>query len=90
MIATVAAAQACNPALSVPQCSGTNTTVDLCGCPVVANDSSFQAAQLANMAFTTWVNAGCGPIECFTCPPPPDAPWFCDPTSAVCKPAFEK
>ena len=89
-VATLAAAQACNPALSVPQCSGTNTTIDLCGCAVVANDSSFTAAQLANMAFGTWVMAGCGPFECFTCPPPPTSPWYCDPTEAICKPAFEK
>jgi hypothetical protein len=86
-IATLAAAQACNPALNALQCSGTNTTVDLCGCPVVANDSAFSAAQLATMAFTTWVNAGCGPFECFACPPPPDNPWYCDPTESICKPA---
>lgn len=88
--ATLAAAQACNPTLSVPQCSGTNVASDLCGCPVVANDSAFSAAQLANMAFKTWVSAGCGPIECFSCPPPPSSPWFCDPTAAICKPAFTK
>jgi hypothetical protein len=88
--ATLAAAQACNPALSVPQCSGTNTAVDTCGCPVVANDAAVEAAQLANMAFKTWVSAGCGPFNCFSCPPPPTSPWFCDPTAAVCKPAFQK
>ncbi|MEP7119531.1 MAG: hypothetical protein ABJE95_01425 [Byssovorax sp.] len=88
--ATLAAAQACNPAINAPQCSGTNVVADLCGCPVVANDSAFSAAQLANMAFTTWVNAGCGPFECFACPPPPSSPWFCDPTASICKPAFEK
>lgn len=86
--ATLAAAQACNPAISAPQCSGSNVTTDLCGCPVVANDSAFSAAQLANMAFKTWVSAGCGPFNCFTCPPPPSSSWFCDPTEAICKPAF--
>ena len=86
-IATLAAAQACNPGLDALQCTGTNTSVDLCGCPVVANDTAFTAAQLANMAFSTWVNAGCGPIECFACPPPPGSPWFCDPTTSLCKPA---
>jgi hypothetical protein len=86
-IATLAAAQACNPALDASQCSGTVTSVDLCGCPVVANDAASSAAQLANMAFSTWVNAGCGPIECFACPPPPSSPWFCDPTTLLCKPA---
>jgi len=88
--ATLAAAQACNPTINVPQCSGTNTAIDLCGCPVVANDSAFSAAQLESMAFNTWVSAGCGPFNCLTCPPPPSSPWFCDPTEAVCKPAFKK
>jgi hypothetical protein len=88
--ATVAAAQACNPGLDAPQCSGTNIVADLCGCPVVANNGSISAAQLANMAFKTWVSAGCGPFNCFTCPPPPTDPWFCDPTEAICKPAFIK
>jgi hypothetical protein len=89
-VATLAAAQACNPALSVPQCSGITTTVDLCGCPVDANNSSFQAAQLANMAFSTWVSAGCGPFACDTCPPPPDSPWECDPNESICKPVIFK
>lgn len=89
-VATLEAAQACNPALSVPQCSGKNTAVDLCGCEVVANDSSFTEAQLALMAFGTWVNAGCGPFDCESCPPPPTSPWYCDSTEAICKPAFEK
>ncbi len=88
--ATLAAAQACNPALSVPQCSGTNTAIDTCGCVVVANDSAIDAAQLATMAFKTWASAGCGPFSCFTCPPPPPSPWFCEPVSGTCKPTFQK
>lgn len=90
LVAKVAAAQACNPALSVPQCSGGVTTVDTCGCTVVANDKSPAAAQSASIAFKTWVSAGCGPFQCTYCPPGPETPWYCDPTEAVCKPAFEK
>ncbi len=88
--ATLAAAQACNPGIDALQCTGVNVVSDLCGCPVDANDSAITAAQLATMAFNTWVNASCGPFACSLCPPPPSAQWFCDPTEAICKPAFEK
>lgn len=90
LAAKLAAAQACNPALSVPQCSGAVTTIDTCGCSVVANDSNAPGAQLATTAFETWVDAGCGPFNCAVCPPPPSSPWYCDPTTAVCLPAYEK
>jgi hypothetical protein len=86
----VAAAQACNPVLAVPQCSGVVTTLDFCGCTVVANDTSSMAAQIATKAFNEWVGAGCGPFDCFTCPPGPDTPWYCDSAASICKPAFEK
>jgi hypothetical protein len=88
--AKVAAAQACNPALSVPQCSGALVVTDTCGCLVVANDGSAMAAQIANLAFDAWVGAGCGPYPCTLCPPGPPSPWYCDPTDSVCKPVFEK
>lgn len=88
--ATVTAAQACNPAFSSPQCSGSLTVTDVCGCVVVANEKTPQAAQLAAKAFNTWVGAGCGPFQCESCPPGPDSPWFCDPTFKICRPAFEK
>lgn len=90
LVTKVATAQACNPALSVPQCSGSNVVLDLCGCSVVANDSSFEAGQSAALAFKTWVGAGCGPFDCKTCPPGPSTAWYCDSTASVCKPAFEK
>jgi hypothetical protein len=90
LMAKLAAAQACNPALSVPQCNGGVAAVDICGCTVVANDTSAAAAQSATTAFETWVGAGCGPLQCLYCPPGPGSPWYCDPTTAVCKPAFEK
>ena len=90
LLAKVAAAQACNPALSIPQCSGGTTVNDLCGCSVAANDSNPMAAESATAAFNAWVKAGCGPFACLLCPPPPPAPWHCDPTSAVCEPTFVK
>ena len=90
VVKKVAAAQACNPVLSVPQCSGMVTTVNLCGCPIVANDSSSMVAENATSAFKSWVSAGCGPFDCDNCPPGPGSAWYCDPTTAVCKPAFEK
>ncbi len=88
--ATVATAQACNPALSSLQCSGALAVRDTCGCVVVANEKTPEAAQLANMAFETWIGAGCGPFPCESCPPGPDSPWFCDPNLKTCRPAFEK
>jgi len=90
LVAKVAAAQACNPVLSVPQCNGGVTALDLCGCLIVANDSSAMEAKIAMLAFNAWVNAGCGPYDCESCPPGPGSPWYCDPTESVCKPAFEK
>jgi hypothetical protein len=88
--ARLATAQSCDPDIDVPQCTGAVTTVDLCGCPVAANDGKELAAQLAITAWDAWVSEGCGPVPCFACPPPPTSPWFCDPTTAVCRPAFEK
>lgn len=84
------AAQGCNPALSVPQCNGSVTAQDTCGCSVVANDTSSAAAKMAVAAFDAWVGGGCGPTPCLVCPPPPPAPWYCDPTDSVCKPLYIK
>jgi hypothetical protein len=90
VVSKVAAAQACDPAISSLQCSGAVTALDLCGCTVAANEKTPEAAKLAVSAFDSWVKAGCGPISCLLCPPPPPDPWFCDPMSLVCKPAFVK
>lgn len=84
------AAQACNPALSSPQCSGMSVVTDVCGCPVVANEKSPETAKLALLAYEDWTLAGCGPYACESCPPPPQSPWYCDPMSERCLPAFEK
>lgn len=89
--AQLSEAQACNPALSTIQCSGKVTTVDACGCEVAANDMSFGAAQNASSAFMSWVAAGCGPYECFGCPPPPgSSTWFCDPNTSQCQPTWNE
>jgi hypothetical protein len=88
--AKVAAAQACNPAVSSPQCSGALTVLDLCGCTVVANEKTPAATQTALEAFKAWVGVGCGPFACESCPPGPDTPWYCDSNKNICMPAFEK
>ncbi|MEO5727898.1 MAG: hypothetical protein ABI134_24175, partial [Byssovorax sp.] len=89
-MAKLKTAQACNPAFNGTQCSGMVTALDLCGCTVVANDTSSAEAQIALKAFDTWVSDGCGPHDCIACPPPPPSLWFCDETDAVCKPFFTK
>lgn len=90
LVEALADAQACNPALSVPQCSGVVTALDTCGCEVVAKDQSVKLASVAVATYESWVSEGCGPYDCFACPPPPNSPWYCDPTEKKCKPAFEK
>jgi hypothetical protein len=90
LLTKLEAAQGCSPDIDVPQCSGSVTALDFCGCPVVANDTSFDAAQVAIEAFEAWAGAGCGPNPCFACPPPPTSPWYCDSTDAVCKPVYTK
>jgi hypothetical protein len=85
----LAAAQACDPAINAIQCSGDTVAFDLCGCDVVANDYHGAQAQAARDAFDLWVAGGCGPYECYACPPPPSSPWYCDPTAKQCMPAYE-
>jgi len=83
------AAQACNPALEVVQCTGSKTVIDTCGCVAVANASPDYLAQAAN-SYAAWVSAGCGPFLCDHCPPPPQAKWFCSSATSKCTPAYEK
>lgn len=90
MTSSLAAAQACNPVLSVQQCSGATTAFNGCGCEVVANDANGAQAASALTAWKEWVGAGCGPYECAYCPPGPPSPWYCDPTTSECQPAYEK
>jgi hypothetical protein len=84
------AARACNPALSSPQCTGMSIVTDECDCQVVAGDGNPEAVNASQLAYGNWTFAGCGPYACKTCPPPPQSPWYCDPTSERCMPAFEK
>ncbi len=84
------AAQACNPALSSPQCTGMSIVTDVCGCQVVAGEGHPEAINASQLAYEDWTLASCGPYACESCPPPPQSPWYCDPTSERCMPAYEK
>jgi len=86
----LAAAQQCDPAINAVQCSGHTVVHDSCGCEVTANDYHATQAQAAEAAFNAWIAGGCGPMECYACPPPPSSPWYCDPTAKQCMPAYEK
>jgi hypothetical protein len=87
LAAAVGAAQACSPVVGAVQCSGKTVVHDACGCPIVANDMQPDAAAAAEDAFAAWVASGCGPIECFACPPSPDStPWDCPPGTMKCSP----
>ena len=70
-------ALACNPMLSVEQCTGELVVYDTCGCVLAANALAPNLAQAANLAYQAWVAAGCGPWDCAWCPPEPPSPWFC-------------
>ena len=86
---TIWTAQSCDPLINAIQCSGQTVITDLCGCEVVANDMSPEAAEEAQINYEYWVAEGCGPSDCTACPPPPSAPWYCDPNSMMCEPAYE-
>jgi hypothetical protein len=64
----VVEATACNPFISVPQCTGTAILLDTCGCPaIVANELQPGLVDAARTAYDAWVAAGCGPYDCQTC-----------------------
>jgi hypothetical protein len=63
-----AEAIACNPAINMPQCTGTAYVLDTCGCQILANETNPSAVQAAQQAYQAWVGAGCGPWPCDTCP----------------------
>jgi hypothetical protein len=86
----LAKAQTCSPYVNTIQCSGKITAVDTCGCTVAANEGAGAVAASEQDAFDNWVGAGCGPHECYACPPAPPSPWYCDPTTLTCKPAYVK
>jgi hypothetical protein len=73
-------AMACNPQISVEQCTGEIVIWDQCGCSVAPNVLTPELAQAALDAYNVWVAAGCGPFDCAWCPPGPEtAPWYCGP-----------
>ncbi len=83
------AAQACDPTIYLAQCTGTAVVLDSCACSIVANENYPELVQAALTAYDAWASAGCGPIPCATCPPPPTTPWYCDPNAWRCMPAYE-
>jgi hypothetical protein len=84
----IAAAQACDPTIYLAQCTGSAVVADSCACPIVANENYPELVQDALDAYNAWAGAGCGPIPCATCPPPPTTPWYCDPTAWRCIPTY--
>ena len=84
------AAQACDPTIYLAQCMGTAVVADMCGCPIVANENYPELVQAALNAYNAWAGAGCGPIPCYACPPPPSSPWYCDSSTWRCMPAYEQ
>ncbi len=82
-------AQLCDPLINALQCTGQTVITDVCGCELVANDLSPESAEEAQINYDYWVAEGCGPFLCADCPPPPSAPWYCDPNSKMCEPAYE-
>lgn len=85
----IATAQWCDPLINELQCTGQTVIMDPCGCEVVANDATSDAAAGALAAYDEWVALGCGPFDCMTCPPPPSTPWYCDGDLMRCEPAYE-
>jgi hypothetical protein len=89
--AAVEAARACNPVLDVIQCSGSAIINDGCGCPIVANEQQSTHVSDAQGLYSAWISTGCGPIECFACPPSPmSTPWYCDGNTGKCEAALPK
>lgn len=83
---SLAAAVACQPQCGLPQCTGTTTVLDTCGCTVVANDLFPDLADEAVADYEAMVSF-CDPAPCATpCPPGPEARWSCDPDSSRCTP----
>ncbi len=84
--AKIATAQACDPTIDMPQCTGASTSLDPCDCLLVIALPG-PAASEATQAHDAWVAAGCGPFLCDHCPPDPQAGWHCDPITQRCIPS---
>ncbi len=76
--AALAAAQACEPWINMPQCTGELTVLDVCGCVAPANEHFPELGAAAEAAYDAWTDPGCGPWDCDWCPPP-GGPWACLP-----------
>src|SRR5262245_6566484 len=87
LAAKIEAARACQLDANVVECGGTAFVSDTCGCQLLANENNPQAVADAQAAYTSWVNAGCGPNPCTTACAQPLA-GFCastpDGLSGVC------
>jgi hypothetical protein len=66
----IADALACDPAINMPQCTGTAYVLDTCGCQILANELDPSAVGAAQQAYQAWVGQGCGPWDCLDCPTP--------------------
>jgi len=75
--------------MNMLQCTGDTVAYDSCGCTIVVADQHQAEAAAAVEAYQAWVQAGCGPVPCYTCPPAPPAPWYCDSATSMCQPAYE-
>lgn len=82
----LAAAQRCNPALSVLQCTRTETLSLPCGCETFVNAQSATALNELKLQASAWLQAGCAQLD-WTCPGatcPPASSAYCDPSTAMC------
>ena len=89
MVAAYQAAVACDPSIDVEQCTGATVGKYYCGCTVVANDQLPDEAALSLALGTQWEDMGCEYNFCESGCYPTDAPWYCDPNTNRCAPAFE-
>jgi len=90
----IVTAQTCDPASQTVQCSGSAMVRDLCGCPVIANETDAQAIATANAAYAMCASMGCcgpaahpvSPPPCTTTCPPVPTGGHCDPSTSLCAP----
>jgi hypothetical protein len=82
-------AQRCDALINALQCTGNTVVYDACGCALVANDYASDIAASSVVVYEHWTGLGCGPHDCEHCPPSPSSPWYCDPTTDACLPAYE-
>jgi hypothetical protein len=76
-------ATACNACLDFDACAGGPVVTDECGCVVGAVIDQPEAVSTANETYKTWVDAGCGPLDC-TRPCPLAMSWTCGSGDGSC------